>query len=80
MNTTKNVFSAVAKFFRDLSVQRAQRIALSELLQLSSARLDDLGIDYQDVVEALAAPPPAGPRMEQRREMRANGLRAVATD
>jgi uncharacterized protein YjiS (DUF1127 family) len=69
-------FGVVAEFLRNRAARRAQRIALTELLRMSPDRLDDLGINHQDVAEALAAPPPAGPRLAQRREARALGSRA----
>lgn len=74
------VLNATAQFFRNRAARRAQRIALGQLLAMSPERLDDLGLDYQDVVEALNAPPPAGPRLEQRREVRAGGFGAVAAN
>jgi uncharacterized protein YjiS (DUF1127 family) len=36
--------------------KHAQRVALSSLLDFDQALLDDLGIDRQDVVEALRRP------------------------
>jgi uncharacterized protein YjiS (DUF1127 family) len=50
------IFSALADLGRGLSalrVRRAQRLALASLLELDSARLDDLGINTQDVAEAI---------------------------
>jgi uncharacterized protein YjiS (DUF1127 family) len=51
--------------------RRAQRIALGELMAMDAYRLDDLGINTQDVIEAINNPP-AGRHLEARRAARAN--------
>ena len=66
------VFGAVIKTVRTYAAKRAQRIALGELLRMDQHRLDDLGINQQDVIEALNAAPPAGPHLARRRDVRAN--------
>ena len=68
------VFGAVVKTARSYATQRAQRIALGELLRMDPSRLDDLGINPQDVIEALNAAPPAGPHLASRREARASRM------
>jgi hypothetical protein len=40
-------------------------------MDMDAARLDDLGLNAQDVIEALSAPPPAGPRLSEKRARRA---------
>ena len=48
--------------FSAARARRAQRLTLIALLQLDGSRLDDLGIAYQDVAEALQARSKAGSR------------------
>jgi len=67
----EDAFAHFVKAVRTARARRAQRIALASLLEMDASRLDDLGIDAQDVVEALSAPPPAGRRLETRRAERA---------
>jgi hypothetical protein len=67
------------KSTRAAAKRRAQRIALSELMLMDVARLEDLGIERQDVIEALCVPPPAGPRLESRRALRAGNALAAAS-
>jgi uncharacterized protein YjiS (DUF1127 family) len=55
---TDRVSGVVGALRRQLSAaraRRAQRLALAALLDFDAARLDDLGISYQDVAEALHA-------------------------
>lgn len=66
-----SLFRAFAASARAMAHRRAQRIALAELLRMDPGRLDDLGINQQDVVEALNNPP-AGPYLDARRAARAN--------
>jgi uncharacterized protein YjiS (DUF1127 family) len=47
---------ALFAWFGNLRAKHAQRVALSSLLDFDQALLDDLGIDRQDVVEALRHP------------------------
>jgi uncharacterized protein YjiS (DUF1127 family) len=50
---------ALAELFRQISAHRAkrmQRLALASLLELGTARLDDLGLNHQDVTAALRSP------------------------
>ncbi|MDB5540432.1 MAG: hypothetical protein JWQ89_2159 [Devosia sp.] len=51
-----NPFSALANWFAKARAHRAQRIALESLLEYDIARLDDLGINRQDLFEALDSP------------------------
>jgi uncharacterized protein YjiS (DUF1127 family) len=44
---------ALAAWIRNLRARHAQRVALSTLLDFDQTLLDDLGIDRQDVLEAL---------------------------
>jgi uncharacterized protein YjiS (DUF1127 family) len=73
-----SLFRAIVGAIKAAASRRAQRIALSELLRMDPTRLDDLGINQQDVVEALNAPPPVGPRLEARRVARTTGYLKTA--
>ena len=66
-----SLFRAFAEGVRTAAKRRSQRIALSQLLAMDPSRLDDLGINAQDFVEALNNPP-AGPHLEARRASRPN--------
>ncbi len=67
----EEAFERIANFARDYRVRRAQRIALVTLMDMDAARLDDLGLNAQDVAEALSAPPPATRVLDARRAERA---------
>jgi uncharacterized protein YjiS (DUF1127 family) len=65
-------FNPVTGLFRWLAkarAERAQRLALANLLELDAALLDDLGIDRQDVIEAMHndSPGTAGRTLSARR-------------
>jgi uncharacterized protein YjiS (DUF1127 family) len=69
----------VAGAARAAAARRAQRIALGELMQMDSTRLDDLGLNHQDVIEALSARKPPAPSLADRRDARiAAGLKPLA--
>ena len=74
--TTQSFFEAafekISAFARDVQVRRAQRIALVTLMDMDASRLDDLGLNVQDVVEALNAQPAETKVLETRREARAS--------
>ena len=67
----EEAFERIANFAREYRVRRAQRIALVSLMDMDTSRLDDLGLNAQDVVEALSAPAPATRVLEARRAERA---------
>jgi uncharacterized protein YjiS (DUF1127 family) len=69
----EEAFGRIAVFARDYRARRAQRIALVTLMDMDAARLDDLGLNAQDVVEALSAPPPVSRVLDARRAERAHG-------
>ena len=48
-------FEAVAGRVRSARVRRSQRIALLTLMDMDASRLDDLGLNIRDVMDALAA-------------------------
>jgi len=77
-----NLFSAVVRAMsvtlKARAARRAQRLALGELLHMDPARLADLGISADDVLEAMAAPPPAGPLLADRRASRSIAARDAA--
>jgi hypothetical protein len=64
-------FERISGFAREYHVRRAQRIALVTLMDMDASRLDDLGLNVQDVVEALNAQPAETKVLETRREARA---------
>lgn len=68
-------FNPVRGFFRWLAksrAERAQRVALAHLLEFDAALLNDLGINRQDVVEAMRNPPPkSGDMLAARRAQNA---------
>jgi uncharacterized protein YjiS (DUF1127 family) len=63
-----NPFVAVANWFARARARRTQRVALESLLEYDSSRLEDLGINRQDLFEALDSPSQRpGLRLSQRR-------------
>jgi hypothetical protein len=64
-------FEKVSAFAREYRVRRAQRIALVTLMDMDASRLDDLGLNVQDVVEALNTQPAETKVLETRRAVRA---------
>jgi hypothetical protein len=67
----EEAFERIATFAREHRARRAQRIALVTLMDMDAARLDDLGLNAQDVAEALSAPAPAARVLDARRAERA---------
>jgi hypothetical protein len=67
----EDAFGRIAAFAREYRIRRAQRIALVSLMDMDASRLDDLGLNAQDVVEALSAPTPASRVLDARRAQRA---------
>jgi hypothetical protein len=63
-------FEAIATQVRTARGRRAQRIALLTLMDMDAGRLDDLGLNTQDVIDALAAPLAANV-LDRRRARRA---------
>jgi uncharacterized protein YjiS (DUF1127 family) len=61
MTTTRHdslisaVFGSVATMVRTAGTRRAQRLALTSLLQMDASRLDDLGITTGDILTAIEA-------------------------
>jgi hypothetical protein len=68
---TKTLYQTIAHRFVAYRARRAQEIALGSLLSMDAARLDDLGICAQDIMDALQSPPPATPLLDARRAERA---------
>lgn len=68
-------YQPIKGFFRWLAkarAERAQRIALANLLKFDAPLLDDLGIDRQDVIEAMRdRSPKAGETLAARRAQNA---------
>jgi uncharacterized protein YjiS (DUF1127 family) len=67
----EDAFGRIAAFAREYRVRRAQRIALVSLMDMDAARLDDIGLNAQDVVEALSAPTSASRVLDACRAERA---------
>jgi uncharacterized protein YjiS (DUF1127 family) len=67
----EHAFARIAAFAHEQQARRRQRIALASLMEMDASRLDDLGIDAQDIAEA-AVSASAGPALEARRSRRAS--------
>jgi uncharacterized protein YjiS (DUF1127 family) len=66
-------FKALAAWIGNFRAKHAQRVALSNLLDLEQSLLDDLGINREDVLEALSNPAArAGRDLAARRARRAS--------
>lgn len=69
---TSSLFRGVFRWLANARAERAQRLALANLLEFDAALLNDLGINRQDVVEAMRNPPPkAGETLAARRAQNA---------
>jgi uncharacterized protein YjiS (DUF1127 family) len=55
---------SIANGLREARIRRDRRLALADLLRMPEARLDDFGINRQDIVEAFNAPPSATPSLD----------------
>lgn len=75
----EQAFERIAAFAHEHRARRAQRIALGALMEMDAGRLDDLGLNAQDVVEAISAPPPASRVLDARRASRAAAWTADST-
>lgn len=65
---SSNPLIALVNWFVKARANRMRRVALESLLDYDSARLEDLGINRQDLFEALDAPSQRpGLRLAQRR-------------
>ena len=73
------VFERLSGFARQHRVRSAQRIALATLMDMDVSRLDDLGLNVHDVVEALRAEQGSGRMLETRRARRASTWSPAAT-
>ena len=58
--TPVNPFAAFKRWIAKAQATRTRRVALSALLDLDHAGLDDLGISRDDVAAAIAAPVQGG--------------------
>ena len=52
-NPVRRAFAAIVTALAGLQAAGARRIALSSLLEMDAHRLDDLGLNAQDVLDAL---------------------------
>jgi uncharacterized protein YjiS (DUF1127 family) len=65
---SSNPFVALVNWFTKGRARRARRVALESLLDLDTARLEDLGINRQDLFELIDAPSQRpGLRLAQKR-------------
>lgn len=65
---SSNPLNALVNWFTNARANRARRVALQSLLDYDTARLDDLGINRQDLFEALESPSQRpGLRLAQKR-------------
>lgn len=64
----QTLLDAARNQWRAAAIRRRQRLALGDLLGMSPARLDDLGLSRHDVIEAIAAARRAGTDLDIRRE------------
>ena len=63
-----NPFVALVNWFAKARARRVQRLALESLLEYDNGRLEDLGINRQDLFEALDSPSQRpGLRLAQKR-------------
>jgi uncharacterized protein YjiS (DUF1127 family) len=69
--TPANPFAAFARWIAKAKAARTRRVALTALLELDHARLNDLGISRHDITAALAAKTQAGPILNAARARRA---------
>ena len=65
-----SLFGAIAASIKAAALRRRRRIALAELMRMSPARLEDLGLEQQDVLFALNEPAPAAPRLRAKARWR----------
>jgi hypothetical protein len=71
-------FEKVATIVRAHTIRRSQRIALGTLMEMDASRLDDLGLDIHDVVEALHAQRAETKILAARRKTRAANWSAAS--
>ena len=71
-------FEKVATIAREHRVRRAQRIALVSLMEMDASRLDDLGLNVHDVVEALHTQRAETKTLAARRKARAETWSAAS--
>jgi uncharacterized protein YjiS (DUF1127 family) len=64
-------FETLVAAARAARARRARHLALATLIEMDAHRLDDLGLNVGDIVEALEAPAGAVPLLEARRARRA---------
>ena len=65
--TPANPFAAFARWIAKARAARHRRAALTALLELDHARLNDLGISRYDITAALASNGQAGPMLNAAR-------------
>jgi uncharacterized protein YjiS (DUF1127 family) len=69
-------FAKLAQFNREQQVRRTQRLALLTLMEMDAGQLDDLGLNAQDVIDALHTKPVQTRGFGDRREARAMAVLA----
>ena len=66
--TIQMLLDTVREELRAATIRRRQRLALNDLLGMNAARLDDLGLNRHDVIEAIAAADRTETNLDARRE------------
>jgi uncharacterized protein YjiS (DUF1127 family) len=67
-----NIVRALFAWVADARAKHARRVALASLLEMDSSLLFDLGVERQDIIEALRHPDPRGGRLLSARRARAS--------
>lgn len=67
----ETAFQAIVTGVRKRRARRAHRIALAALMQMDAVRLDDLGLEAADLIEALSGREPGPGFLARRRAERA---------
>ncbi|SFZ86129.1 hypothetical protein SAMN02983003_3303 [Devosia enhydra] len=68
---SRNPLLAILRWAAKLRAERHQRLAFREMLEFDEARLEDLGLTRNDVLEAMgASAPQAGLHLQRRRALR----------
>ena len=70
-DSVRTFVAAIRSWLQAAAKRRAQRIALEDLLSMNAARLDDLGLNRHDVIEAIAASRGGDTDLATRREVNA---------
>ncbi|MDB5506074.1 MAG: hypothetical protein JWR75_712 [Devosia sp.] len=67
----RSLFSGALNWLAQINTERARKTSLTALLELDQSRLNDLGINRDDVLEALRNPRSSGRILSARRTLNA---------